>query len=39
MIPSEEKTKEEIESILSGTIDVQIPKIEDFDFLKEREEK
>lgn len=33
---SEEKTQEEIVEILKNTLDIKIPKLEDFDFIKER---
>ncbi len=39
MILSEEKTQEEIKEILEDTIDIKIPKLEDFNFIKERKEK
>lgn len=39
MIRSEEKTQEEIVETLENTLDMDIPKLEDFDYIREREVK
>ncbi len=39
MLQSEEKSKTEIKETLEDVLDIKIPKLEEFDYIKERSKK